>query len=1422
LWIAPHNASVYLASILQALSQLFYAETGGQIMADQVNSLANFTNQYQVSKTLRFELKPIGETADWIKKNNIIAVEENTLVGKDANKAKHYKYAKRMLDAMHRIFIEDALRLINNIELSQKLTEKFFELQAMDKLQVDKSLKDTFKNILDVAAKRWIEEYQQEMPSFWYADKAELEEKLAIETNNQRKKGFKSAINAVQKNINAPNKVLKNKNLEIMYSNEDALRLLEWKVRSGAVKVTFKELEQNDSDKYIPVIVLREYLRDFYKFSTYFSGFNENRQNVYDLSGEKSTSIINRTVNENLTFHFNNIEKWQTIKKSIDKYADLLNTKEYNWREKLEECEQKLGFKTEEVFTVESFVNFINQSGIDRYNEITGGRPEAGDKKKIQGINEFINLTRQQAGAKRNEFPPMQLLYKQILSKSDKTFINAFEKDSEMFDEIKDFHQKCFVDHEEDALPEVPAFAQNVIDYINEIKQEKENIFIAKDKLRCFSNELTGQWNTIDHRLLSEIGDNVFHKSKYFSLAQIENALEQEIDGVNFASENLKSEYRKHTGNIFLSFLTEKLEQLYLAQKKSWRELDSSGVLNLKELAANREKSGDKGFEQIALIKTFLDDANKLFGFVKDWQVKDSLPENANKAWYELLQGFTDHFPIIELYNKTRNHVTRKPYSTEKLKINFENSTLLDGWDRNKETDNYGILFERDGMYYLGIMTPESNGLFNYEIYDSDSTNKRQSKQKVQDAALARDSENAYRKINYKLLPGPNKMLPKVFFAESNKAIFSPSSEIIKIKDKKLYSKAEIEKHGIQNLHDYIDFCTQSLTIHPEWSKAFGFSEKSFRPSNAYNSVDEFYREVENQGYKITFDNIKASYIEEKVKTGELYLFQIYNKDFSSNKKSQGLDNLHTSYWKLLFSEDNLQNTVLKLNGQAEIFFRKASIKLSEEKKKTGHHYNELKGKFSYPIIKDRRFTEDKFFFHCPISMNFQAPSGPGRFNDKVREFLRNNPDVNIIGIDRGEKHLLYLSVINQNGEILEQFSLNEISTGFVPYGANEERRINYHAKLAEKEKNRDQAQKSWSTIENIKELKAGYLSQVVHKLAQMIIKYNAIVVLEDLNIGFKRGRFKVEKQVYQKFEKALIDKLNYLVFKDRKNSLEPGHYLNAYQLTNQFQSFEKLGKQSGILFYTTASYTSTTDPVTGFLKNVSARYENVGKSLEFWKSFDSIIYNPAKDRFEFTYTLGKVACKSTFKEKNEDKVTRKQWTVCSCVERSRYVNPNIPEDKKQKLDPETLGKLGQHELFCVTDKLKKLFDKKGIDYKTDTDIRKSLLEHVQKHDAELHRQCMYYFSAIMNMRGTDSSKTAGSDENDFIMSPVEPFFDSRNRHAVLPHNGDANGAYNIARKGICILRKIDNSEKSLTITKQDWQEYAQAPQVVKNQHSKL
>ena len=57
-------------------------------------------------------------------------------------------------------------------------------------------------------------------------------------------------------------------------------------------------------------------------------------------------------------------------------------------------------------------------------------------------------------------------------------------------------------------------------------------------------------------------------------------------------------------------------------------------------------------------------------------------------------------------------------------------------------------------------------------------------------------------------------------------------------------------------------------------------------------------------------------------------------------------------------------------------------------------------------------------------------------------------------------------------------------------------------------------------------------------------------------------------------------------------------------------------------------------------------------------------------------------------------------------------------------------------------------------------------------------------------------------------------FFDSREGIAILPDNADANGAYNIARKGLWVIRKIqeteENEKPSLAITNKEWLQFAQ------------
>ena len=82
--------------------------------------------------------------------------------------------------------------------------------------------------------------------------------------------------------------------------------------------------------------------------------------------------------------------------------------------------------------------------------------------------------------------------------------------------------------------------------------------------------------------------------------------------------------------------------------------------------------------------------------------VEESLDCDVN--FYSEVNNIYDELEdIVSLYNKVRNYVTQKPFSTEKIKLNFKSPTLANGWSQSKEFDNNAILLLRDGKYYLAI-----------------------------------------------------------------------------------------------------------------------------------------------------------------------------------------------------------------------------------------------------------------------------------------------------------------------------------------------------------------------------------------------------------------------------------------------------------------------------------------------------------------------------------------------------------------------------------------------------------------------------------------------------------------------------------------------------------------------------------------------
>ncbi len=1243
--------------------------------------MEQFTNLYSVSKTLRFELQPIGKTKENIERGGILQ--------RDERRAQDYKKVKEFIDEYHKQFIKD--RLWN------------FQLPLACEGHHDS-----------------LEEYQE------------------LYGLSKRTESQEAEFTEIKDNLR---RIL-------------VKRLTE--KGSPYDRIFKKELIREDLIDYLESEEDKDIVRQFADFTTYFTGFHENRANMYSPE-EKSTAIAYRLIHQNLPKFMDNMKSFAKIAQTsvADHFVDIFE----GWKEYL-----NVG-SLEEIFQLDYFSETLTQPHIEVYNYIIG-KKILEDGTEIKGINEYVNLYNKQQKNKDHRLPLLVPLYKQILSDREKLswLSEEFDSDEKMLSAINESYNHLhdlLMGEENESLC---ALLTHLRDF------DLSQINISNDlALTDISQHLFGQYDIFTRGIKDEIRQvnprkkdksdedyeerisKIFKSKKSFSIEAL-NHLPQPV--MEDGSPRSIEDYFMSLGAINTE--TVQKENLFAQIENAYE--DARSILQM----TNTGDSLSQNKSAVSKIKTLLDVFKDLQHFIKP--LLGSGEENEkDELFYGTFQVIWDELDTITpLYNKVRNWLTRKPYSTEKIKLNFDNAQLLGGWDVNKESDCTGILLCKNGFFFLGIMNKKANRIFDVDVTPSDG--------------------DCYEKIDYKLLPGANKMLPKVFFSKSRIDEFAPSDAIISSYKRGTHKKGP--DFSLSDCHRLIDFFKDSINKHEDWSK-FGFH---FSNTQTYEDISGFYREVEQQGYMLTSHRVSEAYINQMVDEGKLFLFRIWNKDFS--EYSKGTPNLHTLYWRMLFDERNLADVVYKLNGQAEVFYRKASIKAENRIIHPAHRPIEnknalnkkLTSTFDYDLIKDRRFTVDKFQFHVPITINFKA-KGQTNVNPIVLDTIRRGGFTHVIGIDRGERHLLFLSLIDLRGNIVKQMTLNEIIDEY----SGLTHVTNYHDLLVKREGERTTARRSWETIENIKELKEGYLSQVIHIISKIMVEYNAIVVLEDLNMGFMRGRQKIERQVYEKFEKMLIDKLNCYIDKQSEPQ-DPGGLLHPFQLANKFESFRKLGKQSGCLFYIPAWNTSKIDPVTGFVNLFDTRYETREKAKLFFSRFRRICFNVEKDWFEFSFDY------NDFTTKAEG--TRTQWTLCSYGTRIR--NFRNPLHNNQWDDEE----------IVLTEEFKKLFDKYDIN------IHGNLKESINvQAEAQFFRDLMGLMKLLLQMRNSKINS-----EVDYLLSPVADehgtFFDSRKGIRSLPDNADANGAYNIARKGLWVIRKIketpEKEKLSLAITNKEWLHFAQ------------
>lgn len=1393
----------------------FCAQKNGYSVTKELSEL---TNLYSLSKTLRFELKPEPETKQrfekWLNELKEVsdfseAIKNGNLFAEDNAIYKAYIALKPILDSIHEQFINIALQSdeAQNIDFSSYF-EKFRDSVDNDKKLIDeeKRLRSEIGKLYSIPASRFVVKKTESKSK---GKKQEIidEEDSEEETKSSKKKS-------------EPYKILTDKSI-----------------------LTYIEENIGLFTKEIPETEIRKHLAVFKGFFTYFSGYNINRENYYATKDEKSTAVATRIVHENLPKFCNNILRYEKNQESYNQIYDELKKLNKQLIIKTPDGEKEAEPITNKLFKIDYFNSCLSQAQIEKYNS------DIGNAKFL------INLYNQahSKDKKFNKIPTFETLHKQIGCGKKKSFIMALIKDDEadLTDEQKNRNEILSLEKMLSVISEKVASVfsgksnqleiSTIQDYLCYLKNcsDWKGIYWNKIAVTSVSNRFFMNWYDIADKLKNIKSCATFDKKREEQF-KLNDAVELEGLFSVLDEETVENSFKQSVLEEYKEIinLNESTSKNLIRILCSNVEKSVSYVLEYKNKVLETKRpqksvnDSEKDNAYNSMVKDWLDSITDVFHFVKMFDVRENKVKGnmLNSEIKEAVSLFlyNDDTPWFKWYDAVRNYLTKKPQDDVKdsmLKLNFGKGNLLGGFrDSYSNTDN--------GTQYGGyIFRKFDSNTSEYEYYIGISKNAKLFRCHLKDSVLD-DDKSEFERMDYCQLKS-NTPYPTNYGELKNELIElidekfelfiknNPESEQYSKKIKSEITKSdpipksvleEIEKSAVfksiledddivekvnQIIKDIQSRCCKTLTYVPDMVL---LSQREYKDVSGYINIIDDIADIVKRFRDLSFFNVSKKEFEQH-NGKDLFLFQISNKDLSycrtvrenkrkrkSNEESEKHnENLHTLFFRALMKE---YSDCLNIDiGKGAIFLREPSYHYSEEVLRKGHHYEMLKDKFSYPIISNKRFSERKFLFHLSVTLNYSSKTykepkyGFSEVNTKVNDVIQQSEEIKYLGVDRGEKNLIYTCVVDKNGKIIDCSDQNTVN------------HTDYNQKLSEVAANRLQARKNWHTIENISNLKEGYLSNVIHKIVTQTIKEPTYIVLEDLNVPMMQSRQKVEKQVYQKFEVALAKKLNFVVDKNAKEN-QLASVGKALQLTPPISNYQDIEskKQFGVMLYTRANYTSVTDPVTGWRKTVYLKKgseEDTKKAI--LESFSEIAFDGKDYYFEYT-------------EKHAGKIWR-LYSGKNGESLPRFQNNKKLENDKAVWRPEAV------DLVCLLNELFADFDK-----------TKSLRDQIENNEHSLRKistrketawdSLRYVIDTIQHIRNTGKTEK----DSNFLYSPVRDengvHFDTREHdNTDLPADADANGAYNIARKGIIMDAHIKQwindgkkvSDLDLFISDEEW-----------------
>ena len=905
-----------------------------------------------------------------------------------------------------------------------------------------------------------------------------------------------------------------------------------------------------------------------------------------------------KRVFENFDIYTENAEKLKTIldseigKKIREKYAEV------------------------DSFTMPAYYGMcLTQNAIDGYNGIISGIATEDGKDSEQGINAIVNEYNQYIRSHKDvkALPKLKKLWKQILMPVEKAFtIEVLENDDDVRNIIRQI------------INEASPYITTLYDSLS--NTGAENIAVYGTQLHYLSHLVFGEHQKITDKIF-DVMDAELAEKENISDAKEKKAIQKERAKLDQTI--LRMVFRMDTIESMLE------ENVYNVYRKAL-EADMA-------LLKNAEKSVKMVIESGESIKGVRSNVNAVKEYFNCWTqlrndlrlIKRNSEEDIDNAFYDVYDKVAETFRLTyKGENLVRNYITKSVGSDLRYEQASFGSSLRPKARWWTPGEKFSVMMQtiirKDGHFYYFIL-PAGARPVNLANEDGDCDAFQMRKMQTASMILPRllfktAGEFFTKNTDAKEFEISDHMAVPVYVTrDAYDAYKNGTYKIEKLKKKEI-SEEEFRKALNMILSIYKDFL--------ENNEIYAKMQFALKDVEEYANAGEFCSQVDRHKVSMEWAHISSQAVRDLVNEGNGLLFEITNRNLTNYYKYGNKDLLH-GYEGILFtalSDENMADPTLLINSRPKLVYRNRLGHDPESVHKTGsilvnkydangnhipsdiyeqlfRYYNDNMGdmeldsraktyidnklvvtrKAKEDIIKDARFYREQFCIKLSCKKNMECPETLNTLNAEVMEHYKNSNRVVVI---RNTQDLLYYIVQDAQGHVLEQKSLNVIGG------------INYKARLKEEVELKASEKSEWDYSRKTENIKSGYISKAVSEIARLVIKYNAILVIEKINQNVKDKYSAMDDTCFKKFETMLLSRFADLHFRGIPEG-EPGSFSNPYQLCS---NDPKKILQDGIVFFVPNGYTRNLDPETNFVCDfdTSKIHTKKGK-LAFLSKFDNI-----------------------------------------------------------------------------------------------------------------------------------------------------------------------------------------------------------------------